>query len=168
MNIDLSALYGIKKSQNDAINDFKDEEKDENAPKTLKTNKIGHMIKPARVSLNQERESLKKAISDELIEITKGVQRGDNIYTLFLAAIEIIGKITDDKVVAEQIMKDTKAIYPIIGETQAAEVLAAELRERLACIERAKASGTGDNLERLMRAERVIKEKLQALETIAK
>ena len=96
-------------------------------------------------------------------EILKGLSAGENIAALFLKAVEGLSLLTGNGLLYEQAAADIGTIYGYaLRDQTAAELEAANVRERLKRLEAAAATGSGDtdNIARAIRAHRAQLERL--------
>lgn len=87
-------------------------------------------------------------------DILKGLKAGEDIYSLFLKAVEVIGLMTDNGVYLTQIKGDLRSIYGKgLQEPAPLRLDLAETEERLARLREAEARETEqDSLQRIKRA----------------
>ncbi len=65
-------------------------------------------------------------------EMLKGIKQGENIYNLFLKAVNIIGLMTGDTVIHTQAAEDIKTIYGVgLSEPYPLQLELSEIRQRL-------------------------------------
>lgn len=96
-------------------------------------------------------------------EILKGLAAGENIAYLFLKAVKGLSMLTGNGLLYEQAAADIGTIYGYaLRDQAAAELEAANVRERLKRLEAAAATGSGDtdNIARAIRAHRAKLERL--------
>ena len=73
-----------------------------------------------------------QAAGQHTTEMLKGIKQGENIYNLFLQAVNIIGLMTGDTVIHNQAAEDIKSIYGVgLLERQPLELELSEIRQRL-------------------------------------
>ena len=93
-----------------------------------------------------------------MASITKGIQEGENLYTLLLWAMEALGKMTGDRVFYEQGKENLQAIYGALGYDAPIEHRTQEVQERLdrlcAALERESDINTRKRIERAITAHR--------------
>lgn len=88
-------------------------------------------------------------------ELLQGIQRGEDIYKLFLQAIEIIGLMTGDTVIHKQAAEDIKTIYGVgLLEPYPLQLELSEIRQRLGKLTEAteRADQPDDTLKRIYNA----------------
>ena len=102
-------------------------------------------------------------VSSTEAEILKGLAAGENIAALFLKAVKGLSLLTGNGLLYEQAAADIGTIYGYaLRDQAAAELEAANVRERLKRLEAAAATGSGDtdNIARAIRAHRAQLERL--------
>lgn len=114
------------------------------------------VIDGARAVYREYQENIKKSAKEQ-IEILKGLKEGNNIYILFLKAIEIIGTLTNNGVILEQAREDIKSIYGIgLEEAGAKEIELEEIKKRLEKLKKAfneeQNKDIADNINRAIEA----------------
>lgn len=114
------------------------------------------VIDGARAVYREYQENIKKSAKEQ-IEILKGLKEGNNIYILFLKAIEIIGTLTNNGVILEQAREDIKSIYGIgLEEAGAKEIELEEIKKRLEKLKKAfneeHNKDIADNIKRAIEA----------------
>lgn len=114
------------------------------------------VIDGARAVYREYQENIKKSAKEQ-IEILKGLKEGNNIYILFLKAIEIIGTLTNNGVILEQAQEDIKSIYGIgLEEAGAKEIEIEEIKKRLEKLKKAfneeHNKDIADNIKRAIEA----------------
>ena len=142
MELDLSALDQLTAHarQREAVGEGKDTTEAKNAPEGLKTPFMGkHYLRleaereTARrlsVAYREYQDNIKR--SGQLVDnITKGIQEGENLYTLLLWSIEAIGRMTGNPLFYEQGKLNLQAIYGALGYDAPLEHRAQEVQERL-------------------------------------
>jgi len=88
-------------------------------------------------------------------DILKGVKRGEDIYSLFLKAVQAISLMTSNTVFYSQLNDDIRAIYGAgLSEPKPLELELEEVQERLQRLREASQRGTepADSLQRIERA----------------
>lgn len=110
-----------------------------------------------------------KVSSQLQTEIVKGVQHGDDIYSLFLKAIHVISLMTSNKAFYSQIQSDIKAIYGAgLLEHKLLEIEITEVQERLERLNDAKQRNTesDDSLKRIDNAIKAHEERINLLKSM--
>jgi len=155
MSLDYSRLLAVKMPCNDFCDadDTKDLQSKKNASQAIissDTGKCGlERLEAERKGIAEEYSRLQenKACEGRLrSEILKGIAEGQEIYSLFLKAVECIGLMTGDRAFTMQSKEGIRAIYGY-GLNEKAPLLE-ELRAIEARIERLKAAEGADQRDR--------------------
>lgn len=86
-------------------------------------------------------------------EIAKGLLAGEGIYTLFLKAMDAIGRMVGDRQLLDRTRSTLISVYGVgLHESQPLEMEKAAVRERLANLETALASAPPDHRDQIERA----------------
>lgn len=96
-----------------------------------------------------------QATGQKTTELLKGIQRGENIYKLFLQAIEIIGLMTGDTVIHNQAAEDIKTVFGVgLLEPYPLQMELEEIRQRINKLSEAteRADQLDDSLKRIYNA----------------
>jgi hypothetical protein len=104
-------------------------------------------------------------------DILKGVNRGENIYSLFLKAIQAISLMTSNTVFYSQINNDIRAIYGAgLSEKKTLEMELREVQKRLQRLKEARQRNTepADSLQRIEKAIQAHEEKIADIESLIK
>ena len=112
-------------------------------------------------------DNIKKA-GELRSDILKGIQQGENSYTLLLQAIECISKMTGESLFYTQSKEDIKAIYGVgFQQHQPLEIEIREVEKRLQMLTRPELQNEpADSKGRINRAIRQHKERLQYLKEL--
>lgn len=173
MDLDFSGLDKISKKPND-IDTTKGftVEYPKNKPKA--NTKLQQQSDFKRANLEDSAKILKdyqenKRASNQLTTaILKGTQEGNDIYDMFLKAVDVISKLTNDTELLKQVESNIKTIYGIgLGETQALDIEIKAVKKRIARLE--QAYNTSDILtdkQRLKRALESHREHLRILKRV--
>ena len=160
MELDFSAL--------NALADQPPEEDPRHQPEELDTAKMDRQVN----AVAQERKKIAEAYREyqnniktagwTISEIRKGILAGEDIYSLFLKAMDAIGKMTGERDLEEQTRSDLLAVYGIgLQETQPLQMERDRIRQRIARMETALANADPANrsqIERAIRAHRAMLE----------
>lgn len=104
-------------------------------------------------------------------DILKGVKRGENIYSLFLMAVQAISLMTSNTVFYSQLKSDIKAIYGAgLSEPKPLELELKEVQGRLQRLREASQRSTepADSLQRIERAIQAHEERATQLTAMIK
>lgn len=107
-----------------------------------------------------------KRVSNQLTtDLIKGTQQGKDIYGMFLKAIDVISKLTNDAELLKQVESNIKTVYGIgLGEKQALEIEIKAVNERIARLE--TAYSTSDSLTDKQRLKRALESHREHLKTL--
>ena len=98
--------------------------------------------------------------------ILKGLASGEDIYSLFLEAIEIISLMTEDKSYYDQIKKDLMTIGKATDNKPVIEIEIKEAKQQLEQLEKAMTTtSTKEDKERLQRAIKRHRDRIESLNT---
>lgn len=180
MDLDFSKIDSLGSPQKPAS-----EPKEVNHSKPLKTDKtpLEGKIEPHTQALQRKADNRSKQLEDSarilkeyqnnkrltnelVVEITKGLQQGIDIYDLFLKAIEALALATNDTALYKRTIDNLKTIYGIgLKETRAVELEKEDTQKRLERLIESleEASDISDQL-RLKRAIQAHKKRLEALQ----
>lgn len=175
MSIDLSALDKLitATEPRKGVADGKDTETEKSGAEGKPTPYKGKRY----IRLEEERETARrlsaayKTYQDNIkrggscmVEITKGIQEGADLYTLLLLAMEGLSKMTGNSLFYDQGKADLQAIYGALGYNAPIAQRTQEVQERLNCLcnalERAEEPGDRDRITRAIRAHRLRLEQL--------
>lgn len=103
-------------------------------------------------------------------DILKGVQAGENIYSLFLKAVQAISCMTSNTVFYSQLEGDIRAIYGVgLQEAPALQIELWQGQERYKkLLEALERESDGDSRERIKRAIKAHKNRIAELEALIK
>ena len=152
MSLDFSALDALSQNVN-AAEDFTE------APEAVEAPRLDRFVS----GIEQERKRLAEAYREyqdniklagqNVSAILKGITAGEDIYSLFLKAVDAIGKMTGDRSLYDQTRSQLLAVYGIgLGEPQPLQMELAEINQRLAKLTAARETADPDSRERIDRA----------------
>ena len=100
----------------------------------------------------EHQDNIKKA-GQNVSAIRKGINAGEDIYSLFLKAVDTIGRMTGDRSLYDQTRSQLIAVYGIgLREPQPLQMELAEINQRLAKLTGSRATADPDSRERIDRA----------------
>lgn len=149
MSLDFSALDALAQNGR-AAEDFTE------ATESPQLDRLVSGIEQERKQLaeayREHQDNIKKA-GQNVSAIRKGINAGEDIYSLFLTAIDTIGRMTGDRSLYDQTRSQLLAVYGIgLRETQPLQMELAEINQRLAKLTEARATADPDSRERIDRA----------------